>query len=61
MNNEVICTRLAPWDKVKRSNFSIVHPDAKCVSSYENFYNDYSYDEYECPHCNERFKVELGQ
>lgn len=34
-----------------------VHPDAKCIDSYDSWEEGESYDEYKCPHCNIVFKV----
>ena len=52
------CTAENPWtpEKSKRA----IHPDAKLVGERDYGGGEYC-EQYKCPHCGERFEVELPQ
>ena len=51
-----VCTADDPWSKEK--SVRAEHPDAVCVwdGGLEQ-----EYERYECPHCKQRFTVEIAQ
>lgn len=56
--SRIVCTKDNPSDG---EPYKWVHPDAKCIYTYDAWEEGDSYDEYECPHCGKKFKEYTGK
>ncbi len=56
MADKFVCTAQRPWKKGDPT--PAIHPDAVCT--FDGGFAQ-EYERYECPHCKERFTIEIPQ
>jgi hypothetical protein len=53
------CTKDDPWTPDKTGG--AIHPDAKCVREYDDWYDGCDLEDYKCPHCGMKWTQEISR
>jgi len=55
-----VCSKNMPWSPELWKG-SVIHPDAKCVREYDDYYDGCDLEDYECPHCGTKWTKEIAR